>query len=65
MDESAKAYRVSEFCRQYVISKASFYREVAANRLHIIKRGRTTLITRAEAERWFEILCQEQPQQTV
>lgn len=53
MDIEAKAYRVSEFCKRYVISKASFYREVAANRLHIIKRGRTTLITHDEAERWF------------
>jgi len=63
MDEEAKAYRVSEFCRRYVISKASFYREVAANRLHIVKRGRTTLIVRDEAERWFENLCRNQPQQ--
>ena len=32
MDEETKAYRVSEFCRRYVISNASFYREVAAKR---------------------------------
>jgi len=57
MDEEARAYRVSEFCQRYIISKASFYREVAANRLHIIKRGRTTLITHDEAERWFEAIC--------
>jgi hypothetical protein len=56
-----EAFRVSEFCQRYAISKASFYREVIANRLAIIKRGRTTLITRAEAERWFERLCQNQP----
>jgi len=58
MSEAAKAYRVSEFCQRYVISKASFYREVAAHRLAIIKRGRTTLITHTEAERWFLALCQ-------
>jgi len=58
MDEGAKAYRVSEFCKHYVISKATFYREVAANRIHIIKRRYTTLITHAEAERWFETLCE-------
>ena len=46
-------YRVSEFCDKFVISKASFYREVKALRLRIIKRGRTTLVTKAEAERWF------------
>jgi hypothetical protein len=57
MDERAEAYRVSEFCKRYVISKASFYREITADRLHMIKRGRTTLIARAEAERWFQSLC--------
>ena len=50
------AYRVSEFCKKYVISKSSFYREVKANRLQLIKRGRTTLIMRGEAERWFASL---------
>jgi hypothetical protein len=56
MDIEAKAFRVSEFCKRYVISKASFYREVAGNRICIIKRGCTTLITHAEAERWFNTL---------
>ncbi len=65
MDEEAKAFRVPEFCRRYVISRASFYREVAANRLHIIKRGHTTLITHIEAERWFATLCQGKPQQPI
>lgn len=52
-----EAYRVSEFCQRYSISKASFYREAAANRIRIIKRGRTTLIARAEAERWLAELA--------
>jgi hypothetical protein len=56
-------FRVSEFCLRYAISKASFYREVAADRLHTVKRGRTTLVTRAEAERWLYALCQNQPSQ--
>ena len=47
------SYRVAEFCQKYVISKSSFYREIKANRLKLIKRGRTTLIMRVEAERWF------------
>lgn len=59
-----QAYRVSEFCQRYSISKASFYRETAAARLQIIKRGRTTLISRAEAERWFAELCKNQPQKS-
>jgi hypothetical protein len=62
MDEEAKAYRVSEFCQRYVISKASVYREIAADRLHPIKcRGRT-LIRRDEAERWFQELSHERYQ---
>ncbi len=54
-----EAYRVNEFCQRYALSKATFYREVIADRLRIIKRGRSTLISRAEAERWFETLCQK------
>ncbi len=57
-----EVFRVSEFCQRYAISKASVYREVVSNRLRLIKRGRTTLIARAEAERWFAKLCQSQPQ---
>jgi hypothetical protein len=54
-----EAYRVNEFCQRYALSKATFYREVIADRLRIIKRGRSTLIARVEAERWFETLCQK------
>ena len=52
------AFRVADFCRIYVISKASFYREVKARRLQTVKRGGSTLILRAEAERWFTSLVQ-------
>jgi hypothetical protein len=52
-----EAFRISDFCQRYAISRASFYREIAAERLHVIKVGRRTLIARKEAERWFESLC--------
>ena len=58
-----EVYRVLEFCQRYAISRSSLYREITANRLHVIKRGRRTLIARKEAERWFESLCENQPQQ--
>lgn len=58
-----EAYRVNEFCQRYALSKATFYREVIADRLRIIKRGRSTLIARVEAERWFERLRQGNEQQ--
>ena len=46
-------YRISDFCTRYAISRRSFYREIAANRLHIMKRGRRTLVAREDAEIWF------------
>lgn len=49
--------RVKDFCLKYSISRASLYREINAHRLQAIKRGRLTLITRAEAERWFHDLA--------
>lgn len=58
-----EAFHVNEFCQRYSISKATFYREVIADRLSIIKRGRSTLIAREEAERWFEQLRQPSDQQ--
>lgn len=57
MNQEAEFFRINEFCERYVISRAGFYREVAAHRLSIIKRGRTTLVTRVEAERWRQYLC--------
>jgi len=62
MSEEAEAYRVSEFCQRYKISRTSLYKEVNEKRLRLIKRGRCTLIARQEAERWFAALCgQNQP----
>jgi hypothetical protein len=49
-----EAYRVNEFCQKYAISRASLYREIKAAKLAICKRGRSTLIARVEAERWFD-----------
>jgi len=60
-----EVYRVKEFCQRYAISRTSFYREVWAERLHIFKRGRTTLITRDEAERWLHSLAYIKPKETM
>lgn len=49
-------YPVAEFCQRYAISRTSFYREIQAKRLSIIKRGRRTGVTRAESERWLAAL---------
>lgn len=50
------AYRIPEFCQTYAISRTSLYREVKDGRLRILKRGKRTLIERAEAEKWFDAI---------
>lgn len=50
-------FTISEFLVKFSISRASFYREVADGRLHLLKRGRRSLISRAEAERWLKALA--------
>jgi len=57
-------YRVSDFCRVYAISKASFYREIQAGRLRLVKRGKSSLVERREAERWFAALKNPPAQKT-
>jgi len=49
-----EVYRVKDFCERYAISRRSFYREIKANRLHIIKRGHRTYVARSDAESWLE-----------
>ena len=51
-----EVFRVSEFCQRYAISRTAFYREVWAQRLHIIKRGRRTLVTKLDADTWLNSL---------
>ena len=47
---------VQEFKDRYSISHSAFYREVAANRIHIKKIGRATRISIADAEAWAAAL---------
>ena len=53
------AYFIPEFCRKFVISKSSFYRELNAGRLNVYKRGKRTMIERVEAERWHSNLTHQ------
>jgi hypothetical protein len=50
------SYFLPEFCKKFCVSKSSFYREIHANRLRVYKRGKRTMIKRAEAERWYSSL---------
>lgn len=47
---------VAHFCARYSIGKTSFYREVARNRIPLLKFGSATRIARTDAERWAESL---------
>jgi len=60
-----EVYCVSEFCERYALSRTGFYREIWAERLQVFKRGHLTLITRAEAERWFANSCKPPPRKAV
>ncbi len=47
------AYFLPEFCKKFCVSRSSFYREINASKLRVYKRGKRTMIERAEAERWY------------
>ncbi len=47
-------FRVNDFCVRFAISRTEFYRQVNANRLQIMKRGRRTYVTRGDAMDWVE-----------
>lgn len=48
-----KTYRPAEFMAAYRIARTTFYKEVRAGRLAIVKIGKCTLIGVHEAERWW------------
>ena len=47
---------VGDFTRTYRIGRTSFYREVNAGRLRIVKFGRSTRIARLDAEAWLALI---------
>jgi excisionase family DNA binding protein len=49
-------FTVADFCTRYSIGRTSFYREVAARRIKILKFGAATRITRQDAEAWLASL---------
>lgn len=55
MDEKV-LISVKEFLRQYTISRTSFYNEIKKGNIRILKRGRRTLIAKADADAWLETL---------
>jgi excisionase family DNA binding protein len=45
------AYRVADFCRRIGISRSTFYTLLKQKKIHVIRIGGRTLVSRAEAER--------------
>lgn len=54
-------FTVNEFLSWSRISRATFYREVAAGNIVVRKLGKRSLIDREEAERWFNALPERSP----
>lgn len=51
------ALSVNEFCHACSIGRSTFYEEVKAGRIRILKAGKRTLIASAEVERWLASLA--------
>ncbi len=49
---------IPEFIVRYSISRTAPYREVTAGRLRLTKRGRRSLVSRADADAWMKNLRQ-------
>ena len=50
------AFSVDEFCAAHSISRGTFYVEVAAKRIHVLKVGRRTIVPAAESAAWLKRL---------
>lgn len=55
------ALSVNEFCTSFSIGRSHFYEQVKAGRIKVLKAGKRTLITTAEAQRWLESLTAVAP----
>lgn len=53
------ALSVTEFCAACSIGRSTFYEEVKAGRIRILKAGKRTLIASTEAHRWLDSLAAE------
>lgn len=51
------ALSVNEFCSACSIGRSTFYEEVKAGRIRILKAGKRTLIASTEAQRWLDSLA--------
>ena len=45
-------YRIPEVCERYSISRSNLYRDIKAGKIRIVKRGKSTLLARADIQAW-------------
>jgi len=56
--EPAKlALSVADVCRACSIGRSTFYEEVKAGRIRVLKAGKRTLIATSEVQRWLDSLA--------
>lgn len=47
------AYTVNEFCAAHGIGRTTFYAELKAGRIRVVKCGRKTLVPKTENDAWL------------
>jgi excisionase family DNA binding protein len=47
------AYTVDEFCAAHGIGRTTFYAELKAGRIKVLKCGRKTLVPKTESDAWL------------
>jgi excisionase family DNA binding protein len=52
------AYTVDEFCAAHAIGRTTFYAELKAGRIRVVKCGRKTLVPKTEKDAWLGRLAE-------
>jgi excisionase family DNA binding protein len=53
------AYTVNQFCAAHGIGRTTFYAELKAGRIRVVKCGRKTLVPETESDAWLGRLAGE------
>ena len=54
--ESKQAYTVAQFCRQFGVSRSTFYRMIRDGEIRTKKLGARTLVRAEDAKEWLDSL---------
>lgn len=47
-------YRIPEVCERYSISRSTLYRDIKDGKIRVVKRGKSTLLARADIQAWAD-----------